>query len=170
MPSLPFRTRSDAHPPAARAVPASKSTAPAQAGGGAPREFAEGAREVKEFQPLLTEYGRAIQGELGKKYDIATAAGFKEFAAKEQHQDASEWKTWNYKKAGSDYLLNFLRHTASDILAPPDLSQSLALPMSNYFVSSSHNTYLSGHQLYGESSIDPYKNVLLRGCRMFALY
>lgn len=37
--------------------------------------------------------------------------------------------------------------------------QDLAHPLSNYFISSSHNTYLTGHQLYGKANVDGYKNV-----------
>lgn len=50
---------------------------------------------------------------------------------------------------------------ALEMAAPQDLSW----PLSSYFVSSSHNTYLTGNQLSSDSSTEAYKDVLLRGCR-----
>lgn len=41
----------------------------------------------------------------------------------------------------------------------------LSWPLSAYYISSSHNTYLSGNQLSSDSTTESYTNVLLRGCR-----
>jgi len=65
-------------------------------------------------------------------------------------------------------LSAFMKHMGSvrsNALLLPPLS-NLDLPLSSYFISSSHNTYLTGHQLYGTATVDGYKNVIIYTSRV----
>jgi hypothetical protein len=63
----------------------------------------------------------------------------------------------------SGRLLRYLGSDEANAMAPVALDASH--PISDYFISSSHNTYLWGNQLYGKASTKAYQNVLERGCR-----
>ncbi|TKA83558.1 hypothetical protein B0A55_00506 [Friedmanniomyces simplex] len=64
---------------------------------------------------------------------------------------------------GFDTFMKHLADTGSSEAVPIELDTSHRI--SHYFISSSHNTYLSGNQLWSKSSVEAYKDVLKRGCR-----
>uniref|UniRef100_A0A8C2KYK3 Phosphoinositide phospholipase C n=1 Tax=Cyprinus carpio TaxID=7962 RepID=A0A8C2KYK3_CYPCA len=68
---------------------------------------------------------------------------------------------------GIDGFTNYMRSPAGDIFNPEhyEVNQDMTQPLSNYFIASSHNTYLMGDQLMSQSRVDMYAWVLQAGCR-----
>ncbi|XP_062953213.1 1-phosphatidylinositol 4,5-bisphosphate phosphodiesterase delta-4 isoform X1 [Cynocephalus volans] len=66
-----------------------------------------------------------------------------------------------------DGFLSYLCSKDGDICNPACLPiyQDMTQPLSHYFINSSHNTYLVGDQLRGQSSLEGYIRALKRGCR-----
>jgi hypothetical protein len=60
-------------------------------------------------------------------------------------------------------LEEYLLSSANAAVKVPE--SALSHPLKDYLISSSHNTYLVGHQLYGDASTEGYKTVLKKGCR-----
>ncbi|XP_034756750.1 1-phosphatidylinositol 4,5-bisphosphate phosphodiesterase beta-4-like isoform X2 [Etheostoma cragini] len=78
------------------------------------------------------------------------------------------------KKKGYMSSDGFCRYLMSDENAPVfldrlELYQEMDHPLAHYFISSSHNTYLTGRQFGGKSSVEMYRQVLLSGCRCVEL-
>ncbi|KAK4940503.1 hypothetical protein LTR10_019377 [Elasticomyces elasticus] len=107
------------------------------AGGGQPSEM------VQEFG--LQPFSESVLSHLLKAYKGLSS---------DEHRHFSDESSF----------LTYMTWEESAALAAPS-GNDLSHPLSSYFISSSHNTYLSGHQLYGEASGESYKNVLKRGCR-----
>ncbi|XP_052648388.1 1-phosphatidylinositol 4,5-bisphosphate phosphodiesterase eta-2 isoform X2 [Harpia harpyja] len=68
---------------------------------------------------------------------------------------------------GIDGFTNYMRSPSGDIFNPEhyQVNQDMSFPLSHYFITSSHNTYLMGDQLMSQSRVDMYAWVLQSGCR-----
>lgn len=50
-----------------------------------------------------------------------------------------------------------------------EANDPMNFPLNDYYIFSSHNTYLTGHQIYGSCKAEMYSNALLLGCRLVEL-
>ncbi|XP_076002617.1 1-phosphatidylinositol 4,5-bisphosphate phosphodiesterase eta-1 [Genypterus blacodes] len=68
---------------------------------------------------------------------------------------------------GIEGFTSFMRSPACDVFNPlhHEVNQDMDQPLCNYFIASSHNTYLTGDQLLSHSKTDMYAWVLQSGCR-----
>ncbi|CAN9510950.1 unnamed protein product [Ophioblennius macclurei] len=68
---------------------------------------------------------------------------------------------------GIEGFTSLMRSPTCDIFNPlhHEVNQDMDQPLCNYFIASSHNTYLTGDQLLSHSKTDMYAWVLQSGCR-----
>lgn len=130
-----------------------------QAGGGTPARLPS-SHKIETLSPVVLKHLKSIFDSIAGKDQGLNKAETDTFLDKIQQVDR-----WGDSRSLADKdtvdFNAFLQHATSpewDALGPP-ASCDLSYPLSNYFISSSHNTYLTGNQLYGQSSTDGYKNV-----------
>lgn len=132
-----------------------------QAGGGTASDTRK-ARTVDDLTPLVAQYLKVAYDENNAKYKLQTKEGQAQWLATEQQESPADVDLLQ-DGSFSRFASYFMSDTGSVMGPAPVVDESY--PISNYFISSSHNTYLTGNQLSSEASIDAYRNVLLRGCR-----
>lgn len=91
---------------------------------------------------------------------------FNRFARKTKWTDSEKGVESEELTIAESALARFLTSTSNPIVPRmPANTDHLNRPMNEYHISSSHNTYLLGRQVAGESSVEGYISALLRGCR-----
>ncbi|KAK4159923.1 PLC-like phosphodiesterase [Cladorrhinum sp. PSN259] len=132
---------------------------------------AELTSQVKKFNPFKSKSKREEDDEdQGDEIDGTTIAGGGHTALDTVHHDlrvSDALKSFLSKekivKEGDIHSLNALLD--KPVVSPPSYVLDRSHPLPEYFISSSHNTYLKAHQLYGKSDAAAYEQILKGGAR-----
>uniref|UniRef100_A0A8C5HHF6 Phosphoinositide phospholipase C n=1 Tax=Gouania willdenowi TaxID=441366 RepID=A0A8C5HHF6_GOUWI len=84
--------------------------------------------------------------------------------------ELNEWAQKNQFMTPNGFTMYML--SKENCMFNPDhgrVYQDMKHPLSHYYISSSHNTYLTKDQLTGDSSVEPYIRALINGCRCVEL-
>ncbi|KAM0252781.1 hypothetical protein ACHAQJ_007568 [Trichoderma viride] len=91
---------------------------------------------------------------------------FNRLARKHRNDDSgTEVSADELSNLSETAFIGFLSSRQNMATIPEQQEFRLDRPMNEYFISSSHNTYLLGRQVAGQSSIEGYISALVRGCR-----
>ena len=142
------------------------------------REKLQGERLTIEEAQELVEYCNAVRtgdasvDQSGKK--ISTSKASKDAAANIAAAAAAKAAMLAALPSQGDYVItyqlfcNVFSNLERMSLFKPErrkVYQDMTLPLSYYYMASSHNTYLEGDQLTSHSSIKRYVDDLSQGCR-----
>ncbi|XP_060748686.1 1-phosphatidylinositol 4,5-bisphosphate phosphodiesterase delta-3-A [Tachysurus vachellii] len=87
-----------------------------------------------------------------------------------QTYEFNDWAQKNLFMTQNGFTMYMLSNE-NDLFNPDHTGvyQDMTRPLTHYYISSSHNTYLSKDQVTGESSTEPYIRALNQGCRCVEL-
>ncbi|KAM6900644.1 1-phosphatidylinositol 4,5-bisphosphate phosphodiesterase delta-1a [Xenentodon cancila] len=142
--------------------------------------------EIKQFYDLLTQREEidVIYMNYAQTEGQMSSRDLQNFLLNEQREQATLEEAHNliekYEVDGAakekmhmtkDGFLMYLQHEDRSILNPAHkhVYQDMSQPLNQYFISSSHNTYLMEDQLKGPSSTEAYIKALMKSCRCVEL-
>ncbi|XP_034562967.1 1-phosphatidylinositol 4,5-bisphosphate phosphodiesterase delta-1a isoform X2 [Notolabrus celidotus] len=142
--------------------------------------------EIKHFYDLLThrEEIDVIYGNYAESDGEMSARDILNFLLNEQREKASmgdalkliekyevDETAKQQNRMTKDGFLMYLHHEDGSILNPAhkEVYQDMSQPLNDYYISSSHNTYLMEDQLKGPSSTEAYIKALMKSCRCVEL-
>ncbi|XP_061613480.1 1-phosphatidylinositol 4,5-bisphosphate phosphodiesterase delta-1a isoform X2 [Phyllopteryx taeniolatus] len=142
--------------------------------------------EIKKFYELLThrEEIDVIYGNYAQTDGQLSVPDLLNFLLNEQREDATisdalrliekyemDETVKQNNNMTKDGFQMYLQHEDCNIFNPAykNLCQDMTQPLSHYYISSSHNTYLTKDQLKGPSSTEAYIRALMKSCRCVEL-
>ncbi|KAI9866117.1 MAG: Phospholipase C [Trichoglossum hirsutum] len=123
----------------------------------------ESGLEGMEFMGFLRDV-QGVDVETSKPHWLHVYAKFVR-RSKPKEEVPGEARTSRPSLMSLEAFSEFLSSPYNSVLLTSPREAQLDRPFNEYFISSSHNTYLMGRQVAGESSIEAYIRVLQRGCR-----
>ncbi|XP_018408982.1 PREDICTED: 1-phosphatidylinositol 4,5-bisphosphate phosphodiesterase delta-1 [Nanorana parkeri] len=143
-------------------------------------------KEIEEFYKILTmrEEIDIIFKTYNSSDDFMSAENLQKFLAEEQREAMSLEQVFslidkyepteeakNQQALTKDGFFLYLLSADGNVFNPEHskVYQDMMQPLSHYFISSSHNTYLMEDQLKGPSSTEAYIRALTKGCRCVEL-
>ncbi|TGO39503.1 hypothetical protein BHYA_0052g00010 [Botrytis hyacinthi] len=105
-----------------------------------------------------------VQGENVEKDQAKWESIFAKFARRSKSRD-QPLQEGEAARMSEEALATFFTSVHNVPLEAIPETFTLDRPMHEYFISSSHNTYLMGRQVAGESSVEAYISALIKGCR-----
>ncbi|WAO88600.1 Phosphoinositide phospholipase C [Fusarium falciforme] len=136
---------------------------PLQAGGGA----SETSRSLSSVDPVVRAHlVKVFESLVDREDGTWSQETIYSFVQKTQQLDPSTAvdELLARESLDVDGFIAFMTSSLAAATTPPK-PQDLSYPLAAYFISSSHNTYLTGNQLSSDSSTRPYTETLLRGGR-----
>lgn len=115
---------------------------------------AEGREAVAAFSPTMASYLELIYK------SVLTSESCKSDFLQKVQSESSDGKEHADPLASLTDFQAYMASPASAALRPAH-KQDTSAPISDYFISSSHNTYLTGNQLYSDAAASAYTNVCL---------
>ena len=129
------------------------------------------ARETVSEKTFLEKFLQKTQGEANATLEDVRRIFRRLHKMEISHQSASAASS-DRTRINKDQFEAFLLSSANEAFDPDkerfdpsDMNQ----PLSEYFINSSHNTYLIGDQYTSASRVEMYSNALYRGCRCLEL-
>ena len=148
------------------------------------KEFYKALHKREEIEDVFKKYAAETSGPGGIStasfIDTMSLLSFLRTAQEDRKEDVTEKRVVELLCEFGDpkrglalpQFTNYLLSRRNSWWAPYEqtkVSNDMNAPMTAYYINSSHNTYLTGHQLHSKSSCDMYKIVLEKGCRCVEL-